>query len=104
MNNKIINLLFEQYKGKLIKQTNKEIIVYIDDIATLDILFNDQEKDRHKYNMQRLKFRLEDLDLEENTLIGKMLIVKIAFLSNGRNSFTLTPSCDKLAKIIKINL
>ncbi len=104
MNNKIINLLLEQYKGRLIKQTHKEIIVYIDDIATLDILFNEREKDRHKYNMQRLNFRIEDLDIEENTLIGKMLIVKIVFLSDGRNSFTLTPSCEKLANIIKTNL
>ena len=99
MYNQIAKILKEKYNGKLIKKTYRYCIFYIDDTEILDSLFNFREKERHKYNAYRLKNRREYLEYQENTLIGKLLIIKIYF--NNNKSFALTPSCEEMEDIIK---
>ena len=79
----MVNILLQEYAGKLIKQTREESVVYIDDFMILEKLFNTQEKERQSYNRKRLKTRLEKLNYEENTLIGKLIIVKIYYSINN---------------------
>ena len=98
----MVNILLQEYAGKLIKQTREESVVYIDDFMILEKLFNTQEKERQSYNRKRLKTRLEKLNYEENTLIGKLIIVKIYYsINNNKTSFTISPSCERLASILK---
>lgn len=102
MNTNILEYLKNEYNGKLIKQTKKETVVYIDDIAILNTLFNDEEKERHEYNKRRLAFRQDQLDYEENTLIGKLLIIKILNSANHEKCcFSISPPCSRLVAILK---
>lgn len=41
----MVNILLQEYAGKLIKQTREESVVYIDDFMILEKLFNTQEKE-----------------------------------------------------------
>lgn len=98
----MIEILKKEYNGRFIEQTETETIVYIDDIMILDNLFNSQEKERHEYNKMRLTSRLNDLDYEENTLIGRLIIIKIPNVVNdGKCSFTISPPCSKLVRRLK---
>lgn len=102
MNTNVVEILVKKYKGKLIKQTKKETVVYIDNIIILENLFNSQEKERHKYNKERLSSRLKDLDYEENTLIGNLIIVKMCNSTNKEKcSFLVSPPCSKLVEMLK---
>lgn len=94
--------LCEKYNGKIVKQTKLETIIYIDDIKILDELFNRQEKEHHEYNKKRLEYRLNDLDYAENTLIGKLIIIRIRNSFNtSKHSFSISPPCLKLINILK---
>ena len=86
MYNQIAKILKEKYNGKLIKKTYRYCIFYIDDTEILDSLFNFREKERHKYNAYRLKNRREDLEYQENTLIGKLLIINLDYSRHSRES------------------
>lgn len=102
MNTNTLKFLIKKYKGKLISQTDEEIVVYIDDPMILSTLFNSQEKARHEYNKQRLLFRLNDLDYEEKTLIGELLIIKLHnSINKGKYSFSISPPCSKLVELLK---